>query len=125
DRESSLNRSASMSKASWNRVLAACVVLLAVALIVVWSSDSAFGQRRQGPPQMTSGAHYTVVMTEGHNLLATDNGTNKLYFYTIDKDQPIGSPLKLRAEVDLGKVGEQEIKITPHNLEKFEAPAKK
>jgi hypothetical protein len=115
-----------MSKTTWNRVLAACVVLLAVALIVVWSSDSAFGQRRQAGPPMGAGAHYTVVMTEGHNLLVTDNGTNKLYFYTIDKDQPIGSPLKLRAEVDLGKVGEQEIKITPHNLEKFEpAPAKK
>ena len=71
------------------------------------------------------GAHYTVVMTEGHNLLVTDNGTNKLYFYTIDKDKPIGSPLKLRASVDLAKVGEEEIKITPHNLEKFEKePAK-
>jgi hypothetical protein len=106
-------------------VLAACVVLLAIALIVVWSSDPAFGQRGQvGPPR--GGAHYTVVMTEGHNLLVTDNGTNKLYFYTIDKDKPIGSPLKLRAEVDLSKVGEQEIKITPHNLEKFEeAPPKK
>jgi hypothetical protein len=66
------------------------------------------------------GAHYSVVMTEGHNLLVTDNGTNKLYFYTIDKDKPIGSPLKLRASVDLTKVGEEEIKITPHNLEKFE-----
>ena len=71
------------------------------------------------------GAHYSVVMTEGHNLLVTDNGTNKLYFYTIDKDKPIGSPLKLRASLDLTKVGEEEIKITPHNLEKFEKePAK-
>jgi hypothetical protein len=108
-----------MLKASWNRVLAACIVLLVVALVLVWSSDSALGQRKlAGPP--TAGAHYTVVMTEGHNLLVTDNGTNKLYFYTTDKDKPIGSPLKLRAEVDLSKVGEQEIKITPHNLEKVE-----
>jgi hypothetical protein len=115
-----------MLKASWNRVLAACVVLLAVALVVVWSSDLAFGQRRQvGPPMMIGPAHFTVVMTEGHNLLVTDNATNKLYFYTIDKDKPIGSPLKLRAEVDLAKVGEPEIKITPHNLEKFEEPPAK
>jgi hypothetical protein len=56
-------------------------------------------------------------MTEGHNLLVTDNATNKIYFYTIDKDKPIGSPLKLRADVDLTKVGEEEIRITPHNLE--------
>jgi hypothetical protein len=108
-----------MTKATWNRVLAACVVLLAIAIIVLWSDHTAIGQRPKGamPPM---GAHYTVVMTEGHNLLVTDNGTNKLYFYTTDKDKPIGSPLKLRAEVDLTKVGEQEIKITPHNLEKFE-----
>jgi hypothetical protein len=114
-----------MLKASWNRVLAACVVLLAIGLIVVWNSESAFGQRRQPPVMAPMGAHYTVVMTEGHNLLVTDNGTNKLYFYTIDKDKPIGSPLKLRAEVDLAKVGEQEIKITPHNLEKIEEPPAK
>jgi hypothetical protein len=115
-----------MLKTSWNRILAACVVLLVIALFVVWNSESAFGQRRQPPPLTSQGPHYTVVMTEGHNLLVTDNATSKLYFYTIDKDKPIGSPLKLRAEVDLAKVGEQEIKITPHNLEKFEpAPDKK
>jgi hypothetical protein len=62
-------------------------------------------------------AHYTVVMTEGHNLLVTDNASNKLYFYTIDKDKPIGSPLKLRASVNLTDVGKDEIHITPHNLE--------
>jgi hypothetical protein len=115
-----------MTKTSWNRVLAACVVLLAIALLVVWGSDPAFGQRRPGVGPPMSGSHYTVVVTEGHNLLVTDNGTNKLYFYTIDKDKPIGSPLKLRASVDLTKVGEEEIKITAHNLEKFEpAPVKK
>ena len=112
-----------MLKASWNRVLSACVVLLVIALFVVWNSESAFGQRRQVLPggfSAGTGARYTVVMTEGHNLLVTDNCTNKLYFYTTDKDKPIGSPLKLRASVDLTKVGEEEIKITAHNLEKTE-----
>ena len=56
-------------------------------------------------------------MTEGHNLLVSDNAANKLYFYTIDKDKPIGSPLKLRASIDLTKVGQEEIHTTPHNLE--------
>jgi hypothetical protein len=118
--------SASVLKTSWNRVLEACAVILALAVIVLWSSDSVFGQRRPGGlPMMGPGPHYSVVMTEGHNLLVTDNATNKLYFYTIDKDKPIGSPLKLRASVDLIKVGEEEIKITSHNLEKPEkAPAK-
>lgn len=115
-----------MSTTTWNRILTAGVFLLAIGLIVSWSSDSAFGQRKPGGPPMAGGAHYTVVLTEGHDLLVTDNGTNKLYFYTTDKDKPIGSPLKLRAELDLTKVGEQEIKITAHNLEKVEeAPIKK
>jgi hypothetical protein len=116
-----------MSKASWTRVLAACIVLLAIALVVVWTSDPAFGQRKPGggPAMMVGPAHYTVVMTEGHNLLVTDNATNKLFFYTTDKDKPIGTPLKLRAELDLSKVGEPEIKITPHNLEKVEEPPAK
>jgi hypothetical protein len=114
-----------MLKASRNRVLAACLVLGVIALFVVWNSESAFGQRRQVIAPSGS-PHYTVVMTEGHNLLVTDNGMNKLYFYTIDHDKPIGSPLKLRASVDLNKVGDEKIKITAHNLEKFEpAPAKK
>jgi hypothetical protein len=64
--------------------------------------------------------HYTVVMTEAHNLLVTDNAADKLYFYTIDKDKPVGSPLKLRATLDLTKVGQDEITITTHNLEKIE-----
>jgi hypothetical protein len=65
-------------------------------------------------------AHYTVVLTEGHNLLVTDNATNKLYFYTTDKDKPIGTPLKLRASIELSKVGEEEIPINAINVEKVD-----
>jgi hypothetical protein len=105
---------------SRNRILAVGVVVLAVGLIALATvENSVWGQVRPGlraagaPP-----AHYTVVITEAHNLLVTDNATNKLYFYTIDKDQPIGSPLKLRASVDLAQVGEEQIKLMPHNVEK-------
>jgi hypothetical protein len=105
---------------SRNRILAVGVVVVAVALIALATTEnSVFGQRPQrfaglsAPP-----AHYKVVITEAHNLLVTDNATNKLYFYTIDKDQPIGSPLKLRASVDLAQVGEEQIKLMPHNVEK-------
>jgi hypothetical protein len=98
--------------------LAALVIVFAVAMLASPSLRStAFGKTSEGPGS-SGGAHYTVVMTEGHNLLVTDNAGNKLYFYTIDKDKPIGSPLKLRASVDLTKVGQEEIHITPHNLEK-------
>lgn len=48
---------------------------------------------------------YSVVETEGHNLIVTDNQTNTLYFYTIDKDEKIGSELKLRGSIDLNQVG--------------------
>jgi hypothetical protein len=92
-------------------IAAAAALLLAA---VVASTQRASAQREGAR------AHYTVVMTEGHNLLVTDDTANKLYFYTIDKDKPIGSPLKLRASINLTDVGRDEIRITPHNLEKAE-----
>jgi hypothetical protein len=107
-------------KVSLNRVQAVSVVLLAVGLITLWSTNhSAFG-RGDDTAKITGPAHFTVVMTEGHNLLVTDNATNKLYFYTTDKDKPIGTPLKLRASISLNDVGQEEIRITAHNLEKPE-----
>jgi hypothetical protein len=96
------------------------VIALAVVAAVVISMFSPNRQAAFGKTEdaKSAGARYTVVMTEGHNLLVTDNGVNKLYFYTIDKDKPIGSPLKLRASLDLGKVGEPEINITEHAVQK-------
>lgn len=106
-----------MMKATQNRALIAMAVL-AVAVIGLSILMSPGKGRADDAAKGGGSPHYTVVMTEAHNLLVTDNATNKLYFYTVDKDKPVGSPLKLRASVDLTKVGEQEIRITPHNLEK-------
>lgn len=53
--------------------------------------------------------HYSVVETEGHNLIVTDNHTNRLYFYTIDRDEEIGSVLHLRGTVELREVGKRVI----------------
>ena len=98
--------------ASWqNRALMGCVVVLMVALVVALSWQPALGQREGGS---SSYPHYTVVETEGHNLIVTDNQTNTLYFYTIDKDAKIGSELKLRGQVDLKQVGGKVIK--PENV---------
>jgi hypothetical protein len=98
------------------RVLAGLGVVLAVVILALSSvTHPVFGHAADA--QAAGAPHYTVVMTEAHNLLVTDNATNKLFFYTIDKDKPIGSPLKLRASVDLTKVGTDEIRITTHNLE--------
>ena len=90
------------------------LALLVVALTVMVLSQPAQAQRGSGPP---FGPRYTVIETQGFNLLVTDNAANKLYYYATDKDVPPGSPLKLRASLELSQVGKEEIKITPHNLE--------
>ena len=56
--------------------------------------------------------------TEGHNLVVTDNGTNTLYFYTVDKGQQPGSEMKLRAKVDLNQVGKEAIMPVNVNIQK-------
>jgi hypothetical protein len=87
--------------------------LLVVALILVTRSQPAQAQRADAG----STPRYTVIETQGFNLLVTDNAANKLYYYATDKDVPVGSPMKLRASLDLNQIGREEIKITPHNLE--------
>jgi uncharacterized protein (TIGR03000 family) len=54
--------------------------------------------------------HYTVGMTEGFNLVVTDNDKDALYFYTADEDKPVGSDLKLRGTIDLRQVGKLTVK---------------
>lgn len=80
-------------------------VLLTLALVQV---PAVLSQGATGGPPPT-GPRYSVVMTEGHNLVVTDNGTNRVYFYTIDKEGQIGDPLKLRGHIDLRQVGQPEI----------------
>jgi hypothetical protein len=101
--------------ASWkNRLpLLAVVGLVVVAVVVLARWQPAHAARADGP---VTGPRYTVVMTEGHNLIVTDNGTNTLHFYTIDKDKEIGSDLHLRGSVDLSQVGKDTIK--PMNVKR-------
>ncbi|MFO0965106.1 MAG: hypothetical protein U0793_05915 [Gemmataceae bacterium] len=85
------------------RVLAALAlgIVAGVALTIAFSQPAhAVGDKGGAAP-----GSYSVVDTEGHNLIVTDNKTNTLYFYTIDKDAEIGSPLKMRGSVDLNQVG--------------------
>jgi hypothetical protein len=53
---------------------------------------------------------YTVVDTEGTNLLVVDNAKNVLYFYTCDQGKSAGEALKLRGSIDLNQVGQPTIK---------------
>lgn len=105
-----------MMNANWkNRIpMVVGIILMVVALIVMNRSHSAQAQRAE---PAGAGPRYTVIETQAFNLLVTDNTTNKLYYYATDKEASIGSPMKLRASLDLSQVGREEIKITPHNVE--------
>jgi hypothetical protein len=85
-------------------------ILIAGALLLT-NRETAEGQGGKG---MGGGGapKYTIVETQGHNLLVTDNSTNTVYFYTIEKDGKVGDDLKLRASCDLTQVGKSVIKIT-------------
>ena len=103
--------------ANWkNRLMltvGAALVLLVCVAAARWQPARA---EREGA--MGTFPHYTVVETEGHNLIVTDNGTNTLHFYTIDRDKEIGSDLHLRGSVDLTQVGKPEIKPTNVKIQK-------
>jgi hypothetical protein len=95
--------------ASWkNRLPLAVVAAVVLAALVVTARWQPARAERDSAP--SSGPHYTVIDTEGHNLIVTDNHKNVVYFYTIDKDKPIGSDLKLRGSIDLNQVGKPSIK---------------
>src|SRR5437899_483310 len=100
----------------WSAAIAAAAILLCVlALLMSPHAIARGGADAEGKP---AAARYTVVETQGHNMPVTNNSANMLYFYTADKDQPVGSPLKLRASLDLTKVGGPELTIKDHGLEK-------
>jgi hypothetical protein len=103
--------------ASWKGrlPLLAAAGLVVVALVVMARWQPARAARADEP---VTGPRYTVVMTEGHNLIVTDNKANMLHFYTIDKDKEIGSDLHLRGSVDLTQVGKDTIKPTNVKIQK-------
>ena len=93
-------------------VLTATVLVVALIGLALYRPANA---ERFADPAMSP--RYTVHDTEGHNLIVTDNQSNRLYFYTIDKDKEIGSELKLRGTLDLNQVGQPSIKLTKAKAE--------
>jgi len=67
--------------------------------------------------QFTGGQRYTVVESQGVNLLVVDNTSNVLYFYTCDQNKEAGSDLKLRGSIDLNQVGQPVIRTRGHPAE--------
>ena len=96
-------------------VVVLVVVMVAIGLQTVVNSQPVRGQHEGSAAG--AGPRYTVVATEGHNLIVTDNHNNELFFYTIDQNAEIGSELKLRGRIDLTQVGKPEIKPTTHKRE--------
>jgi hypothetical protein len=95
------------------------VPLVVVAVFVVGLVILAWRQPARAYPEASGASpHYTVVMTEGHNLIVADNQNDTLYFYTIDKDKQIGSDLKLRGKVDLKQVGKEVVHPEDVHLQK-------
>lgn len=88
-------------------------VLGAGAMLALNLAQPSVGQAGEGEKPAT-GARYAVIETEGHNLIVTDNKTNVLYFYAVDKGQPVGSDMKLRGSIDLKQVGQAV--ITPKKI---------
>lgn len=94
-------------------VVVAGLVLAAVVILTRWQPARA--DRESAP---AASPRYSVIETEGHNLIVTDNQKNTLYFYTIDKNKEVGSELKLRGSVDLTQVGSPVIKPKHAKVEK-------
>ncbi len=94
--------------ANWKtRMPLAVLVAVVVAAVILMARSQAARADREAA---STAGRYSVVETEAHNLIVTDNQTNTLYFYTIDKDKEVGSDLKLRGTIDLNQVGKPVIR---------------
>jgi hypothetical protein len=95
----------------------ACVALgVGLALLVVLSVRAQRDDK--GEVRGTVAPRYSIVHTEGHNLIVTDNQANKCYFYTIEADADLGAELHMRGYFDLTQVGQKTIKPMSVKLKK-------
>lgn len=86
---------------------------LVVAILGVGVTFAAFrpaAGKAEPAAATTAGPKYTIVDTEGTNLLVVDNATNTLYYYTVDPGKEVGDDLKLRGTIDLKDVGKPVLK---------------
>lgn len=92
---------------SLNRLFSVCVLVL-VLVAGFWALSPVSGGGAGAKPETSN--RFTVVHSEGFNLIVTDNQTSTLYFYTIDKDAEVGSDLHLRGSLNLNDVGKATLK---------------
>jgi uncharacterized protein (TIGR03000 family) len=89
----------------------ALALALASTLLILFLNASRQAARGEAEETAGQGPAYSVGIAEGHNLIATANRNNTLYFYATDQGKDIGSELKLRATIDLKQVGQPSIKL--------------
>jgi hypothetical protein len=82
---------------------------LTVGVTVAQSRSALAESSGMGSNGMVVGPRYSVVETQASNLLVTDNRSNTVYFYTVDRGKSAGSTLRLRGSIDLNRVGQPSI----------------
>jgi hypothetical protein len=107
------------------RIRGTIVPFLALAVVAGLAYSIGVGQPPKGQPKFEGqpGVDFPeirVVESDGAHLIVTDQRTALLHFYAIDPDGKIGSPLKLRATIDLKEVGKPS--ITPMMPKQAEKP---
>lgn len=82
----------------------------ALAVLVISLGVFEFRPRVEAQQGPSSAGKYTVVDTEGTNLIVVDNGKSILYFYTVEPGKEAGDDLHLRGSIDLSHVGKDVLK---------------
>jgi hypothetical protein len=92
--------------------LAVAFALVLVAGVVIGTNLNTPAAAQDGKAGAGATSRYTVIDTEGVNLIVTDNQKNTLYFYTVDQEDKPGADLHLRGTIDLNQVGKDTLKPT-------------
>jgi len=98
---------------SWSQK-SAIAVLLGVALVLGIAIGTNLNTRVVAEEKQSSNGmpRYSVVDTEGVNLVVTDHQKNTVYFYTVEPGDKPGADLHLRGTIDLTQVGKATLKPT-------------
>ncbi len=88
------------------------VLLVALTLVLGVVIGSNLNWAARAGADAAGGPGYTIVETDGTNLLVTDNKASTVYYYTIEPGGKPGDDLHLRGSADLTQVGKPVIKLT-------------
>jgi hypothetical protein len=92
------------------KTLGWCTALAALVIAFGMFGLRSRTEAQQADAKAAAGPKYTIVDTEGTNLLVVDNSNNTVYFYTVDPGKEVGDDLHLRGSLDLNDVGKPVLK---------------